>query len=85
MNSESIFVIDESGKEVEMTVLFTVESPNTHRNIVCYFDEDDESGQVYASYYDEEGNLELVEDDKEWSFVEEVFGSFLDEDEEEIH
>jgi uncharacterized protein YrzB (UPF0473 family) len=83
MNAETIFVVDESGKEIEMTVLFTIESPTTHRNIVCYFDEDDESGQVFASYYDEEGNLEAVEDQKEWEFVEEVFGAFLDENEKE--
>lgn len=84
MNTETIFVVDETGIEIEMTVLFTVESPTTHRNIVCYFDENDETGQVFASYYDDEGNLEAVENDKEWEFVEEVFGAFLDENEEEI-
>ncbi len=84
MENETIFVIDEAGQEKEMTVLFTVESSVSHKNIVCYFDPEDPEGQVFASIYDEEGNLTAIEDEAEWDFVEEVFGAFLDENEEEI-
>jgi len=85
MDNETIFVVDESGKEKEMTVLFTVESTVSKKNIVCYFDPEDEEGQVFASIYDEAGNLFAIEDEKEWDFIEEVFGAFLDDNEETIH
>lgn len=85
MDNETIFVIDESGQEKEMTVLFTVESSVSKKNIVCYFDPDDSEGQVFASIYDEEGNLFAIDDEKEWDFVEEVFGAFLDDNEETVH
>ncbi len=85
MDNETIFVVDESGQEKEMTVLFTVESTVSKKNIVCYFDPEDLEGQVFASIYDESGNLFAIEDQQEWDFVEEVFGAFLDDDEETIH
>ncbi len=91
-DDRTIFVIDQQGNEVEMTVLFTVESTISHKNIVCYFDEKDPEGQVFASIYDDEGNLFAIEDEAEWDFIEEVFNTFVideeeseDEDEETIH
>ena len=83
MENETIFVVDESGQELEMTVLFTVESTVSHKNIVVYFNPEDEDGQVFASIYDEEGNLFAIEDDAEWGFVEEVFNAFIEEQDEE--
>ncbi len=83
MENETIFVVDETGLEIEMTVLFTVESTVSQKNIVVYFNPEDEDGQVFASVYDEEGNLFAIEDDAEWSFVEEVFNAFIEEQDEE--
>ena len=37
-------------------------------------------GEVYASCYDEEGNLLPIETDEEWEMVEEVLGAFDEED-----
>jgi uncharacterized protein YrzB (UPF0473 family) len=83
MENETIFVVDEAGQELEMTVLFTVESTVSQKNIVVYFNPEDEDGQVFASIYDEEGNLFAIEDDAEWGFVEEVFNAFIEEQDEE--
>ena len=48
---------------------------------MVFADPQDESGEVYASAYDEAGNLLPIETDAEWSMVEEVLGAFSqDED-----
>ncbi|MBS3972707.1 MAG: DUF1292 domain-containing protein [Erysipelotrichia bacterium] len=75
-------VIDDADQEIEMTIIFTVQSTVTHRNIVCYTNEKDEDGQAFASYYDEEtGALEPVVLEEEWEFIQEVFDAFSEEEE----
>lgn len=83
-NETTIVIIDENNEEKEMQILFTVESVVTHKQIVYYVDSNDEEGEVHASYYDDLGNLSPIEDEKEWEFVEEVFGAFVEDDEEEF-
>lgn len=84
MENDTIIIINEFDEEIEMKILFTVESVVSQKNIVCYIDPEDEDGPVYASYYDDEDNLSVIEDDKEWEFIEEVFGAFLEDHEEEF-
>ncbi|MBS3987983.1 MAG: hypothetical protein KGZ38_08475 [Erysipelothrix sp.] len=75
-------VIDDQDKEIEMTIIFTVQSTVTNRNIVCYTNENDDEGQAFASYYDEEtGALEPVVLEAEWEFIQEVFDAFSEEEE----
>lgn len=75
-------VIDDQDKEIEMTIIFTVQSTVTNRNIVCYTNENDDEGQAFASYYDEEtGALEPVMLEAEWEFIQEVFDAFSEEEE----
>lgn len=73
-------VADEQGNEIEMEILFTFE--NEGSNYVLYLDPKNESGDVYASKYDEDNNLFPIEEEAEWNMVEEVLGAFEDEQEE---
>jgi uncharacterized protein YrzB (UPF0473 family) len=81
MESKSLFVTDENGKEIEMEILFTFESDQTGKSYVVFVDPNDEDGEVFASVYDDEGNLLPIETDEEWEMVEEVLGAFSDEEE----
>ena len=91
MESNHLFVIDESGNEIEMEVLFTFDNDETNKKYVLYFDPNDESGEVFASIYDDEGNLTPGESEEEWAMVEEVFGAFVsdvndeEDNEETVH
>lgn len=82
LDTNTLFVRDENGKELEMEILFTFEDEATHKNYVVFQDPEDESGEVFASAYDEEGNLLPVETDEEWKMIEEVLGAFSQDDEE---
>lgn len=89
MEDTTIIVIDETGKELTMEILFTFEDDRNHKNYVLYFDPNDDSGEVFASAYDEEGNLIPVTSEEEWAMIEEVFEAFNfdnadSEDEEEV-
>lgn len=83
IESNTLFVRDEDGKEQEMEILFTFEDEGTGKKYVVFADPQEESGEVYASAYDEEGNLLPIESDSEWNMVEEILGAFsADEDQE---
>lgn len=83
MESNTLFVIDDAGNEIEMEVLFTFENEENGHKYVLYFNPEDESGEVFASIYDDEGNLSPIEDEQEWALVEEVFNAFGSEEDEE--
>lgn len=86
INEEKFIVINDENNEIEMSIIFTVKSTVTHRNIVCYTNENDEDAQAYASYYDEEtGALEPVILEKEWEFIQEVFDAFSEEEETAVN
>ena len=46
---------------------------------MLFTDPKDEEGEVFACSYNEEGEMEPVEDPDEWSMIEEVFGAFVEE------
>ncbi len=73
-------VADEEGNEIEMEILFTFDSEGL--NYVLYFDPSTDSGDVFASKFDNENNLIPIEDEAEWNMVEEVLGAFEDDQEE---
>lgn len=83
LDDKTIFVMDDSGVEIEMEVLFTFVNEANGNQIVCYFDPNDQNGEVYASIFDDEGNLTAVEDPAEWEVIQEVFDAFMEE--EAIH
>lgn len=81
-----ITITDEFGNDKEYTILFTFYSEDFEKNYIFYYDaESDEDTEVLvkSSTGDElEGNLEDIQSDEEWEMVEEVFNTFVEEDEE---
>lgn len=80
LESNTLFVRDENGKEKEMEILFTFEDEATHKNYVIFQDPDDEDGEVFASAYDADGNLLPIETEGEWAMIEEVLGAFAEDE-----
>lgn len=85
MNEDKIIIIDEDGQEIEMDVLFTFDSDETNKQYVLYFNPEIESGEVFVSSYTEEGQLIPIEDEKEWEMINEVFETFMANEEEHEH
>ena len=83
MDVNKIQVIDDDGNELEFDVLFTFDSEDTGKKYVLYYDANDEDAKVYSSIYDDDGNLYPIETPDEWDMIEEVFNSFMAEDEED--
>ncbi len=77
----TIVIIDENGNDKEMEIILTFDNEETNRSYVLVSDPNDEEGEVFAFAYDEEGNLESVEDETEFSLCQEVLGAFLSEEE----
>lgn len=83
MEDNKMFVVDENGNQIEMEIYFTFSDERRNKSYVVYFNPNasEEEMALFASIYDEEGNLIQIEDDEEWAMVEEVIGAF-DEDSE---
>lgn len=79
MDDNKIYITDESGKEIEMNILFTFDA-NEKNYVICF--EDGKEDEVYPFSYDEKGNLFVVEDEEELRMIDEVLASF-DEVEED--
>jgi uncharacterized protein YrzB (UPF0473 family) len=83
LEDTTIIITDEEGNETPMEILFTFTDDATQKNYVLYFDPASDSGEVFASVYDEEGNLIQVTSEEEWKMIEEVFDAFNIEHEDE--
>jgi len=84
MEENKIVVTDESGKEYEMTILFTYEDVENVKKYVFYYDEKAEEGEVFVSGYNDAGELIPVEDDAEWTMLNKVLEEWqLENDDEE--
>ncbi|MBE6107777.1 MAG: DUF1292 domain-containing protein [Erysipelotrichaceae bacterium] len=79
IDSNKMIVKDENGQEKEMEILFTFESDELNAQYVVFTDPQDEEGEVFASRYNDEGELEPIETEAEWEMIEEVVGAFSDE------
>ncbi|HJC36550.1 MAG TPA: DUF1292 domain-containing protein [Candidatus Merdibacter merdavium] len=82
LDSNSLYVVDEDGSEKRMTILFTFENEQYGRQYVVFEDPQDDSGQVFASAFDDEGSLLPLESEEEWAMVEEVIGAFAEDEDE---
>lgn len=80
LETNTMFVTDESGNEKEMEILFTFEDEEKGRKYVVFADPEDEGEEVFASAYDDEGNLMPIETDEEWQMIEEVIGAFQEDE-----
>ncbi len=84
MDESKLVVIDEEGHEIEMEIMFTFRDDRRNKSYVVYFDpNNEEETTLFASIYDEEGHLIPIESEEEWTMVEEVIESFMNEDQDE--
>lgn len=81
MDESKIQVIDDEGNELEFDVLFTFDNEENGKKYVLYYDAEEEEPQVFSSIYDDEGHLYPVETPEEWDMIEEIFNSFVSQDE----
>lgn len=82
MDTNQIVVTDDQGNEHALEVLFTFNSDETGKKYVLYYDPKEEQPTVFASSFDDEGQLYEVESPEEWEMIEEVFQSFVAQDDE---
>lgn len=85
---EIIYIPDEEGNEEEFEVImkFEVDGSDKKYMMVVPVDADEESDEVYAFRYEEDGDdlqLYTIEDEEEWNIVEETFNTLMDEFEED--
>ncbi len=83
MNENTLVVISDDGTEKTMEILFTFKDETYKKDYVLYVDPQDETGEVFVSSYTVEGELNNIEDPKEWDMIEEVFSAFVIKHEEE--
>ncbi len=81
MDANEILVTDDQGNEKKFTVLFTFNSEETGKKYVLYYDENEDEPDIFASIFDDEGHLFEIESPDEWDMIEEVFSSFMAEQE----
>ncbi|MCI1283329.1 MAG: DUF1292 domain-containing protein [Lacticaseibacillus songhuajiangensis] len=90
-NDQQITLIDDKGNEELYNVLFTFDSEDYGKSYVLLYPEgaedDDDEVQIEAFSYTPDkngdaasGDLFPIEDDDEWSMVEEVLNTFLADD-----
>lgn len=82
LDSNSLYLTDEEGNEKRMVILFTFDTDDGKQYVLFQDPDAGEMGEVYASAYDEEGNLLPIKTDEEWEMVEEVLNTFLEDEEE---
>lgn len=88
--SDYITLVDDEGNESLYEILFTFESEDYNKKYVIIYpagtiDEEDVELQAYSYTEDEDGtsgDLQPIEDEKEWDMVEEVLNTFLEEEDE---
>lgn len=87
---EIIYIPDEEGNEEEFEVVMRFEVDGSDKKYMMLVpvvgEEDEESDEVYAFRYEEEGDdlqLFTIDDEEEWNIVEETFNTLMDEMEEE--
>lgn len=81
-DEKTMIIIDDEGKEKEMEILFTFEDKKQY---VLYMDPLDETGEVFVSSYNEDGELLDIESDEEWEVIEAVFEGFMGQLDEVQH
>ena len=75
---KQITIVDEEGKEHLMQVLFTYDNEERKTSYVFFYDEKNPD-EVFAMRYNDNGELEEIEDSDEYAEVEEVFNAYNDD------
>ena len=76
MKENSIFIMDDEGREVEMKIYLTFDASDKQYVVVYEEDHDDE---LFALIYDDEGNLYPVDDPEELEMIDEVVSAYEEE------
>lgn len=74
-NENQIIITDAEGKEHLMEILFTYDNEERNTKYVFFYDPSDEEN-IIVMRYNENGELEDIDDDEEYSEVEEVFNAY---------
>lgn len=74
-----ITITDENGKSIEMNILFTFDADDNNY-VICYLEGKED--EIYPFRYDEDGNLDVVEDEEELAMIDEVVAAFDGEEDE---
>lgn len=83
---EIIYIPDEEGNEEEFEVIMRFEVDGSDKKYMMLIPveaaEQEESDEVYAFRYEEDGDdlqLFTIDDEEEWNIVEETFNTLMDE------
>lgn len=79
---KKLVIQDDDGKQYVREILFTYENKERNKKYVFFFDPNAKNEEVQVLCYVDDGSLEEVETDEEYAELEEVFNSYLDEQEE---
>ncbi|GAC43380.1 DUF1292 domain-containing protein [Paenibacillus popilliae] len=86
---EIIYIPDDEGNEEEFEVIMKFEVDGSERKymmVIPVDSEDEETDEVYAFRYEEDGDdlkLYIIEDEEEWNIVEETFNTLVSSEEDE--
>ncbi|CAH8708605.1 DUF1292 domain-containing protein [Paenibacillus thiaminolyticus] len=86
---EIIYIPDDEGNEEEFEVIMKFEVDGSDRKymmVIPVDSEDEETDEVYAFRYEEDGDdlkLYIIEDEEEWNIVEETFNTLVSSEEDE--
>ncbi len=72
-------IVDENGDEIEVEILLTFDDEERNKSYVIFQSLDNED-EVFAYSYTDDGNLDAIEDEKEYEMCQEVLNAFIDED-----
>ena len=76
INENEIIINDESGNEKVLKILFTYENEERGKSYVFVYEEGNEDDVMAFIYNETTHELFEIEDDEEYSEVEEVFNAF---------
>ena len=80
LNDKQMIITLDNGEEVLLNILFTYENETRKRTYVFVY-EDEHEDDVMAYIYDENTHsLSEIEDDDEYDEVEEVFNTFMNDE-----
>ncbi|NCA96718.1 MAG: DUF1292 domain-containing protein [Bacteroidia bacterium] len=80
--NKKLVIQDEDGKQYEREILFTYESKDRNKKYVFFFDPNSKDDEVQVLRYLDDGSLEEVDSDEEYTELEEVFNSYIEDQDE---
>ena len=78
MNEDTIIITDDQGNEVEFKIYFTFNA-NDKQYAILY--QADNPEDLYPFVYDDNGNIESVDNEEEYNMIEEVLYAYENEEE----